>query len=91
MNYLIEFVRQRLGKKDFTDGSIRIQKQILNNKYDRIKQNKLYGHQLIIDCLPTKTSLTKNDNINVIPFKQKTPRLEKISNTHRQIRHNLNR
>ena len=74
MNHPIKFVRQLLRKKDFTNASSLIQKQILNNRYYGKKQNKPYGNQLIIDHLPTKTSLTKNDNINVISFKQRTPR-----------------
>ncbi len=87
INHLIEFVYQILGKKDYSDGSSWIQKQILYNRYYGKKQNKSYGNQLIIDHLSTKTSLTKNDNINVISFKQRTSRSKKISETYKLIRH----
>jgi len=71
MNHPIKFVCQILGKKDSTDGSSWIQKQILKNKYYEKKQNISYGNQLVIDYFPIRTSLTKNDNINVISPKQK--------------------
>ncbi len=71
INHLIEFVYQILGKKDYSDGSSWIQKQILKNKYYKKKQNISYGNQLVIDHFPIGTSLTKNDNINVISPKQK--------------------
>jgi len=86
MNHLSEFVRQILGKRDITDGSSWIQKKILYNRYYGKKQNKLYGKQSITNHLSTITSLCKNNNSNVISFKQMTPRLKKINETYRQIR-----
>ena len=86
MNHLSEFVCQILGKRDITDGSSWIQKKILYNRYYGKKQNKLYGKQSITNHLSAITSLGKNNNSNVISFKQMTPRLKKINETYRQIR-----
>ena len=86
MRHLSEFVRQILDKRDINDGTSWIQKKILNNRYHGKKQNKLYGKQSITNHLSTITSLCKNNNSNVISFKQMTPRLKKINETYRQIR-----
>ena len=81
MNHLSEFVCQILGKRNITDASIWIQKKILYNRYYGKKQNKLYGKQPMTNHLSTITSLTKNDNSNVISFKQMTSGSKKISVT----------
>ena len=81
-NYLNEFVRWILGKRDITDGTIWIQKKILNNRHYKKKQNKLHGNQPMINYLSIITSLTNNDR-NLISFKQMTSRSKKISKTYR--------
>ena len=84
MNHLSEFMHQILGKKDNTDGSSWIQKKILNNRYYGKKQNKLHGNQPIINHFSTITRLTKNDNSNVILFREMISRSKKVSETYKQ-------
>jgi|TARA_B100001971_G_scaffold165580_1_gene156238 hypothetical protein len=81
-NYLNEFVRWILGKRDITDGTIWIQKKILNNRHYKKKQNKLHGNQPITNHLSIIASLAKKNDNSVIFFKQMTPKSKKISRTY---------
>ena len=91
MNYISEFVCQIPGKKDTTDGKSWIQKKILDNRYYGKKQNKLHGKQPVTNHLSIITGLTKNDNSNVVSFKQTTSRSIKISKKYRLIRYESNK
>ncbi len=76
-NCLSELASQMLGKRDTIDGLNWIQKKILKSRYYGKKKNKLYGNRSETDHFSITTSLTKNDNGDIISFRQMNPRSKK--------------